>query len=57
MGNAKSDLLLFQKELKDVNIPLDLRIEIGSFLLFVDFFVDGFVEDYLVQSKISDAKI
>lgn len=57
MGNAKSDLLLFQKELKDVNIPLDLRIEIGSFLFFVDFFVDGFVEDYLVQSKISDAKI
>lgn len=47
---------LFQKELKDVNVPLDLRIEVGSFLSFADFFFDGFVADYLVQSKISEAK-
>ena len=56
MENAKSDLLRFQKELKDVNIPLDLRMEVGSFLSFADFFFDGFVADYLVQNKISDAK-
>lgn len=53
---AKMDLRRFQKELKDVNVPLDLRIEVGSFLSFADFFFDGFVADYLVQSKISDAK-
>lgn len=56
METAKMDLKLFQKELKDVNIPLDLRIEVGSFLSFADFFFDGFVADYLVQSKISEAK-
>jgi len=56
MENAKSDLLRFQRELKDVNIPLDLRMEVGSFLSFADFFFDGFVADYLVQTKISDAK-
>ena len=56
MENAKSDLLRFQRELKDVNIPLDLRMEDGSFLSFADFFFDGFVADYLVQTKISDAK-
>ena len=56
MENAKSDLKRFQKELKDVNIPLDMRMEVGSFLSFADFFFDGFVADYLVQSKISDAK-
>lgn len=56
MENAKSDLKSFQKELKDVNIPLDMRMEVGSFLSFADFFFDGFVVDYLVQSKISDAK-
>lgn len=56
MENAKSDLKSFQKELKDVNIPLDMRMEVGSFLSFADFFFDGFVADYLVQSKISDAK-
>ena len=56
METTKSDLKRFQKELKDVNIPLDMRMEVGSFLSFADFFFDGFVADYLVQSKISDAK-
>ena len=56
METAKSDLKRFQKELKDVNVPLDMRMEVGSFLSFADFFFDGFVADYLVQSKISDAK-
>lgn len=56
METAKADLKRFQKELKDVNIPLDLRMEVGSFLSFADFFFDGIVADYLVQSKISDAK-
>lgn len=56
METAKSDLKHFQRELKDVNIPLDMRMEVGSFLSFADFFFDGFVADYLVQSKISDAK-
>ena len=54
--NAKRDLQVFQRELKDVNIPLDLRMEVGSFLSFADFFFDGFVADYLVQSKISEAR-
>ena len=56
MEVAKSDLKRFQRELKDVSIPLDLRMEVGSFLSFADFFFDGFVADYLVQSKISEAK-
>ena len=56
MEAAKTDLKRFQRELKDVSIPLDLRMEVGSFLSFADFFFDGFVADYLVQSKISEAK-
>lgn len=56
MEAAKSDLKRFQRELKDVNLSLDLRMEVGSFLSFADFFFDGFVADYLVQSKISEAK-
>ena len=31
-------------------------MEIGGFLTFADFFFDGFVADYLVQSKISDTR-
>lgn len=53
---AKRDLLVFQRELKDVNVPLNLRIEVGGFLSFADFFLDGFIADYLVQSKISEAR-
>ena len=53
---AKADLRRFQKELVDVNLSLDLRMEVGKLLSFADFFSDGFVADYLVQSKISDAK-
>ena len=56
MEAAKTDLKRFQRELKDVNLSLDLRMEVGSFLSFADFFFDGFVADYLVQSKISEAK-
>ena len=56
MEDAKYYLKVFQKELSDVNVISDLKMEIGSFLSFADFFFDGFVADYLVQSKISDAK-
>jgi len=56
MEEAKRDLLTFQRELRDVSVPLELKIEIGSFLSFADFFFDGFVADYLVQSKIAEAR-
>lgn len=54
--DAKRDLLVFQRELKDVHIPMNLRMEVGSFLSFADFFFDGFLADYLVQSKIAEAR-
>ena len=56
MEQAKIDLKRFQRELKDVSVSYDLHIEINSFLSFADFFFDGIVADYLVQSKINDAK-
>lgn len=37
------------------NEMMKKEMEVGSFLSFADFFFDGFVADYLVQSKISDA--
>lgn len=53
---AKWDLQKFQRELKDVNLPTEVKIEIGGFLSFADFFFDGVVADYLVQSKIANAR-
>lgn len=53
---ARNDLQIFQRELKDVDVPMNIRMEIGGFLSFADFFFDGFIADYLVQSKIADAR-
>ncbi len=53
---ARSALKRFQKELTDVeNIP-EFRIETGDFLTFADYFFDGLAADWLVQSKINDAR-
>lgn len=56
MEEAKYYLKAFQKELSDIDLSMDLRMEVGGFLSFADFFFDGFVADYLVQSKIEDAR-
>lgn len=56
MEQAKYDLQVFQRELKDVHIPVDMRMEISGFLSFADFFFDGLVADYLVQNKIAEAQ-
>lgn len=53
---AKKDIAAFQRELRDVDTMIEFHMEIGSFLTFADFFFDGLVADYFVQSKISDAR-
>ena len=55
MEQAKSDIQRFQRELRDVQVSLDLRMEIGSFLWSL---VDK--EDYLLameRSPIRDIEI
>ena len=56
MENAKYDLKRFQKELRDVTVNTNLSIDCSDFLTFADFFWDGIITDWLVQSKINDAK-
>ena len=53
---AKSDLNILQRELTDVHILMDFRVEIGQFLTFADFFFDGIIVDYFTQEKINDAR-
>lgn len=53
---ARYALRSFEKELQDVSRAVDLRIDIGSFLSFADFFFDNFFVDWMVQSKIDQAK-
>lgn len=54
--NAKHDMRDFEQELGDIRDIEGLRIEIGDFLTFADFFFDGLIADIFVQSKIKDAK-
>jgi hypothetical protein len=56
MEQAKYDLSRFGKELNDVNMAYDLNIDVGGFLSFADLFFDGVVADWLVQSRINDAR-
>lgn len=56
LEDARRQLLVFQRELRDVRVPVDLGIDIGDFLIFADFFFDGVITDYLVQSRIADTR-
>ena len=55
MEQAKYDLRNFSKELNDVNIACNLHIETGDFLSFADWFFDGFIVDWMMQDRISQA--
>ncbi len=56
LESARTNLKIFQRELKDIPDFGDLGIDIGGFLSFADCFLDGIVADYLVQRKIDNAK-
>lgn len=56
MEIARQDLRNLQKELQEVHVPMDLKIEVGGFLSFADIFFDNFVVDCMVQMKIEEAR-
>ncbi len=56
---ARSDLKCLQKELMDVKAVEAVagqHIETGDFLSFADYFFDGLIADWLMQSRINEAK-
>ena len=52
---AQRHLLRFQEELADAGQRLSVSLEIGGFSKFADFFFDGLIADWIVQSKIREA--
>lgn len=48
-------LRVFQRELADVDSRTDIDIDIGSFLTFADYFFDGLIVDWVVQSRIGQS--
>lgn len=53
---AKEALQRFGRELADVGGQLDLGFNTADFLSFADYFLDGFLADWLVQDRIRTAQ-
>ncbi len=55
---AQQSLRRFQREIRDVNdkIETNIDIEIGSFSTFADYFFDGLIMDWIVQSRIHESR-
>ena len=56
MDQAKHDLQAFSRELKDVDMAVNLNLEMNDFLSFADWFFDGFFVDWMVQDRINTAR-
>lgn len=52
---VKNHVRRFKRELKDLDKSLDLQVNLGSFVTFADFFLDGLFVDWYVQSSINKA--
>ena len=52
---AQLQLERFQEELADAGVRLNVALEINGFSKFADFFFDGLIADWIVQSKIQNA--
>ena len=55
LESARTDLKIFQRELKDISDFSELGIDVGGFLSFADLFLDGIIADWMVQRKIDEA--
>ena len=56
IDHAQRALSRFRTELADVRDMELPQVQIGEFATFADYFFDGFFMDWMVQSKIQDAK-
>ncbi len=49
-------LLRFRTELTDISISADVEVQVDGFLRFADYFMDGLLADWSVQSRIQKAQ-
>ncbi len=55
MDEACEELERFRRELGDISMERELRIDVGSVLSFMDLFMDNIFSDYMVQAEIDEA--
>ncbi len=56
LEQARQAVRRFSRELQDVHAAMDVNLDTGDFLSFADYFFDGLIADWMVQSRISTAK-
>lgn len=56
LENARDALHRFSRELSDLSFDEEIKMEIGDFLLFADYFFDGLIADWMAQSRIQEAR-
>lgn len=56
MEYAKRTIKKLQKELGDITSVPDIQIQVGDFLKFADYFFDGLIADWMVQSRIRETQ-
>lgn len=56
VNQARRDLQRFSRELRDVSDITGADFGIGDFAVFADFFFDGMLADFYMQSKINRAR-
>lgn len=56
LSDARDSMRGFARELRDVDEALDLQLCNDGFLHFADYFFDGLVADWMVQSRIGAAR-
>lgn len=54
--HARQDLARFSKELNDLAGHITINVDLDSFASFADYFFDGMISDFYVQSKINQAR-
>lgn len=52
---AQQALSRFSRELRDVQAAIDVSIDVGGLARFADYFFDGLIVDWVVQSRINDS--
>ena len=54
LEEAKKNVRRLQLQLKTIELPMGVNKDVGIFVSFATFFLDGTVENYLIKERVND---
>ena len=54
LEEAKKNVRRLQLQLKTIELPMGVKKDVGIFVSFATFFLDGTVENYLIKERVGD---